>query len=249
MDVPQPKEYMNRHLKAGKMLWKLSQHPALSDAVFNLLQLMTIDIVQVCKNGYTKPDRNGCLDIRYTPDNYKKYQKEFDTEFKEYSKEELEREKLLIRADIPYKKIYGYSWKPDHIEYWGELCFVAYIGKDLKLWHDPRNWQRFSAVEASGRTFEEMVVKLGQKFFRAHGKFTEEDFLTDAEKKNHREQEIFFSKAVRDGKAYQMIPNPKYKTIYASEINRRWVKWFAGTAYGKKRWEETLSDILAGKAV
>jgi hypothetical protein len=245
----QPKYVMDRHLKARDTLFDLAQHPALANAN-SVLDFMYIDIAQVCRNGHDEPYRKGCIEIRYTPENYKKYKAEFDAEFKEYSPEELKREKLLIRVDVPYEKVYGYPWEADHIEYWGELDIVIFTGKNMNLWHEFQNWQRFAGVSATGRTFEEMIVNLGKKFFKTHGKFEDEDFLTEAEKKNHRKEEPFFFVPIenKNFKATKLVSNPKHKTIYASEINRRWVRWFAKTAYAKERFgSSTWRDILAGK--
>jgi hypothetical protein len=237
---------MKKHLEARNTLYKLAQHPALPETIFSILQLMSIDIVQVCKNRHTKPHR-GLVQVYYTPANYKKYRQEFDNEFKEYTKEELEKELLFVRADVPYKKIYGEHWTPDHIEYWGELSFVLFTGKDFGKWHDPHNWTHCSGVSASGRSFEDMVVLLGKKFFSAHGKFDSEDFLTTAEKENHEKEEVFFTKPHKNGS--ELVSNPKYKSVYAAELNRRWVKWFSTTEYGKKQWGSTLRDVLQGREV
>jgi hypothetical protein len=242
----QPKYVMDRHLKAQETLVKLAQHPAIAD--HSVLDLMYIDIAQVCRNGHEKPFKKDCIEVQYTPENYKKYKAEFDAEFKEYSPEELKREKLLIRAEVPYEKVYGYSWKADHIEYWGEISILIFVGKNLDLWHDSKKWQRFSGVSATGRTFEEMITNLGKKFFKIHGKYIDEDFLTTAEKKNHRKEQPFLFIPVKHErlKASRMVHNPKFKTIFGSEINRRWVKWFAKTAYAKERFG-SLRATLSGK--
>lgn len=249
--MPQSKAEINKHLKVRKTLWDLSLHPALPDVIpGGLLSLIELDISLVCRNGYTEPFKDGCLEIFYTRENYEKYKEEFDKEFKEYAPEELKREKPLIRADVPYKKIYGYSWKADHIEYWGDICFMIFTGKDMNLWPDIKLWQHFSGVSAAGRTFEEMIVNLGKKFFKTFGNFTSDDFLTPAEKTNHKKEQFFFFVPIKHKKykASRMVSNPKYKRINSSEINRRWVKWFSKTPYGKKQWGETFQDVLAGKS-
>lgn len=245
----QSKNEMSCHLKVQKMLYTLYEHPAICNIIFDPLKLLELDIVQVCKNGYIKPC-DGFIEIYYTPENYKRYKKEFDNEFKEYTEEELKREKKLIRVGVPYKKIFGYSWKPDHIEYWGELNFVIYVGKDLKKWRENYRWHHFFGASASGQTFEEMIVKLGRQFLKYYGKFTKEDFYTPEEKKNHENEWPFLdSKPIKGSSYRRMVSNPSYKRIEASDINRRWVKWLSGTAYGKKQWGETLKDILSGKDI
>jgi hypothetical protein len=95
-----------------------------------------------------------------------------------------------------------------------------------------------------------MIIKLGQKFFKYFGKFNEEDFLTTAEKKNHKKEHLFFTKPAKDGhRGSYLIPNPKYIRVEDGEINHRWLKWFSKTEYGKKNWGSTIKDILAGKKV
>jgi hypothetical protein len=240
----QTKAEMQKHLKARDMIYDLARHPALPDSIFSLFRLMTIDIVQVCKHGYSEPMK-GCLEIFNTPQNRKKYKEEFDKEFKEYTSEELKQEDTLIRADVPYEKIYGEPWKPDHIEYWGELSFCVFIGKDFKNWHVQTNWDMYSAVETGGRSFEDMIINIGRNFFKTFGKFSEEDFLTPAEKENHAKEKVFFFRPAKLGS--YLVRNPKYKRVEASEINRRWAKWYVKTEDCKKKWESSFKDIIAGK--
>ena len=45
----------------------------------------------------------------------------------------------------------------------------------------------------------------------------------------------------------ELISNPEYIHVYPGEINRRWVKWFAQTSYGKKNWKNELKAVLSGK--
>jgi hypothetical protein len=239
---------MNKHLKVRDIFYKFSCHPALQGYLSNFMNLLNIDIVQVCKHGQTEP-MNGLIQLWYTPDNYQKYKKEFDKEFLEYTAEELKSWKRLTRIDIPYKKLYGQDWKPDHIEYWGEICFVVFVGDDFKLWHEPKNWESFVGISASGRTFEEMMTSLGQKFFEIFGDFNDDDFLTKAEKKNHKEEEMFFHKPAKDGRGTFLIKNPKFKMVQPTEINRRWVKWFAKTDYAKKNWKDSFDKIIPNKHI
>jgi hypothetical protein len=242
--MSQTKKEMQKHLEARKTIYDLSCHPALPDPVFTVQQLMCLDIAQVCKHGYTEPIK-GCLDIRNTPQNYKRFKKEFDNEFKEYTPAELDLERGLIRVKIPYETIYGKKWKPDHIEYWGELSFCVFIGKDYKKWIELSNWERYAGISATGKTWEETITKLGRKFFKAYGKFNEENFLTPTEKKNHKKEFIFLTKpAKKQGcRGSYLIHNPKHILIHASEINRRWLKWFAKTEEGKEKWN-SFKDIL-----
>jgi hypothetical protein len=240
---------MNKHIQARDILWKLGQHPALPEHLFSPLSLMHIDIMEICKNGHCRPFK-GCITIHYNPKNYKLYKKEFDEEFKDYTPEELKIEKGLTRVDIPYTQVYGYPWKFDHIEYWSELVWKAYRGKDFvngfKKDLDYRLWDSYCGVESGGNTFEDMIVNTGRKFFKNFGKFTKEDFLTAEEKANH-EKEWAMITYKKDERFSYMKSNPKYIRVTDAEINRRWIKWFAGTAYGEKHWGESLKEIIEGK--
>jgi hypothetical protein len=244
----QSKADMQRHLKARDTIYQLSSHPALADPFFTLFGLITIDIEQVCKHGHIRPMK-GCIQISNTPQNYKKYKKEFDKEFKEYTKEELDLEGKLIRADVPYEKVYGEPWAPDHVEYWGDLTFCVFLGKNFKNWHERSCWERYAGTTASGRSFEDMIIKLGRNFFKTYGKFTEEDFLTSEEKENHTKEKIFFFRPIKKRgrfKTSRLVRNRKYKRVETSEINRRWLKWYA-TTEDSKRWGSSIENTLSGK--
>ena len=244
----QSKADMQRHLKARDTIYQLSSHPALADTFFTLFGLITIDIEQVCKHGHIRPMK-GCIQISNTPQNYKKYKKEFDKEFKEYTKEELDLEGKLIRADVPYEKVYGEPWAPDHVEYWGDLTFCVFLGKNFKNWHERSCWERYAGTTASGRSFEDMMIKLGRNFFKTYGKFTDEDFLTPEEKENHTKEKIFFFRPIKKRgrfKTSRLVRNRKYKRVETSEINRRWLKWYAMTE-DSKRWGSSIEEILSGK--
>lgn len=234
-------------LKARETLCFLDDHPALGNPLFNTMSLLDIQIVQVCKRGYTEPIK-GNLSLFYTPERYKRFKKEFDEEFKNYSKEEL-KIKRIISIDIPYKKLFNEIWTQDHIEYWGDLSFVAYVGKDFKKEIDLSKWVKFSGVESSGRTFEEMIVNIGTKFKEIFGDFNEENFYTPKEKNNNNKiKNIFIFKKAKDRPNCSILErNPKYIRVGPSEINRRWLKWFSKTQYGIKNWSETFKKILAGE--
>ena len=144
----------------------------------------------------------------------------------------------LISIEVPYQEMFGEDWKFDHVEYWGELCFYQFDGKPtIKNWMDYKKWQRCSGVEASGRTFEEMVVSITKKFKKTFGNFTGDDFLTSKEKENHKKEHPFHRRKIKGRPQYtRLIRNKKYKQVNEAEINLRWLKWFLKTDYGKKNW-------------
>jgi len=237
------------HLAARDMLWFLECHPALYSIHTGFLSLMHIDIAQVCVNKMTEP-RKGMIGIWYTPERYKKFKKEFDKEFKEYSEEELKNYKRLVSIEVPYEGVYGYKWAPDHIEYWGDLSFVAYIGKDFSKEYESKYWTNLAAIETSGRSFEELIVNTGKEFKKIFGNFSKYDFLTAKEKANNKGKMPFvFNKAKPDDNFGTMTRNKKYIHVTSAELNRRWLLWFSKTDYCKKKWGSTIKDILSGKGV
>lgn len=145
--------------------------------MFSALSLMHLSIVEVCKRGYCEPLK-GCISIYYNEKNYRKFRNDFDKKFKEFTKEELKRQMPFVRIEIPYKKLFGESWKNDHIEYWGELTILMFIGKNFNLYYDRNKWLNCSGVEGCGRNFEDMIVDMGKKFKTRFGDFDDDAFLT-----------------------------------------------------------------------
>jgi hypothetical protein len=239
-----PKSLDDLHLKARETLWFLECHPALGSPIFDMFSLLNIQISQVCKRGTIEPIK-GNVSIYWNKKNYKKYKKEFDIEFKQCGAGELKR-KPLISIKIPYKILYGEAWAPDHIEYLGDLSFVTFIGDKFNTETDYSKWQRLSGVEASGRSFEDLIVKIGAKFKKIFGDFSKENFYTPGEIKNNKGLNLFtFKRESKIGRV--MVRNPKYIHVSSAELNRRWWRWFSKTDYCKKNWAQSAKMILAGK--
>ena len=244
-----PKALDEVHLKARDALYFLESHPALGSPVFTPFFLLNLQIAQVCFNKTLEP-RKGLVTVYYNPVNYKKFKKEFDKEFLECSEEELKAHKSLISVDVPYKDVYGVEWQPHHIEYWGELDFVVFMGKKFDCSLDSKKWQHLSGINACGVTFQEMVINLAEKFKKTFGNFNSQKLMTAKEKANNKGKMPFIFKPAPKKMSHlgsTMKRNPNYIHIDPSEFNRRWVKWFSQTPYGKKQWGETLQAVLSGK--
>jgi hypothetical protein len=241
----------NLHLKARDILWFLECHPAMGGSVFGGLSLLQLQIEKVDERGRIEPFK-GLEDVYWTSENYKKFKKEFDKEFQECPPSKLN-PKRLISIQVPYEKVWGKKWSFDHIEYWGELNITAFTGKDFETFHDVKNWQILSGIETSGRSFEDLIVKIGSEFKEIYGDFTGQDFLTPKEKKNNKDKKLFlFKKATKNTNpeylhTSTMVRNPKYIHIEAGELNRRWWRWFSKTPYCKKKWGNTTKKIISGK--
>jgi hypothetical protein len=231
------------HLQAQDFLNLLESHPALGSPIFDFFSLFHLSINLVCKRGYIESPMG--IRVYWNKENYKKFKKEFDQEFKHYSKKELKL-KNLVSIDVPYEKLFGEKWAPDHIEYWGGISFVAFMGNNFKDEIDLTKWQRLSGLETSGESFQDLIVKIGGKFKKIYGDFSSNDFYTDREKKNNRGEKMFLCKE-KTPTGTVMHRNPKYIHLSAGEINRRWWRWFSKTAYCKKNWNQTAKTILAGK--
>jgi hypothetical protein len=242
-----PKSLDEKHLKAQSMLWFFYCHPALESPIHGPFELLSIEISNVCKNGYTNPMK-GMVNLYYTPERYKKFKAEFDKEFKECSEFELKC-KSLISIDIPYEKLYGEKWCSDHIEYWGSLSPLIFLGKDFKDQYNYKKWQRYSGVEAKGSNFEELIINLGTKFKKIFGDYNKDDFLTPKETKNNKGKPPFIFKEVKDSKIVGRISkkNPEYINLSESEINRRWLMWFSKTPYCKKNWPKIIEKTTKVK--
>ncbi|MEM4260874.1 MAG: hypothetical protein QXG00_06560 [Candidatus Woesearchaeota archaeon] len=220
--------------------WRLECHPAIPMVVGNFNQHLWYSLQGVCKHGYTEWVKKEGVAVWYNEKNYKKYKKLFDKEMKKYTDEELEKEKRLIRIYVPYKEMFGEPWKFDHAEYWGELSFYVYNKTDVKSRDkafDRKNWCAYEGVNASGNSFEELIINIGKKFLKTFGNKIYDDYLTKEEKLNHKKQSPFlFNKKTPDGKGFYMDNNPKYIYVTEAEINRRWLQDFIKTDYCKKHW-------------
>jgi hypothetical protein len=190
----------------------------------------------VCKRGHYKPFR-GLIGLYYNKENYKKYKKLFDTAIKEDVPEPGM--KIFTKIEVPYEKHFGEPWKFDHIEWWGELSFTLFTGKNVNKYYDIKDWGSYQGVSVTANSFEELVIATAAKFRKIFGNFSEEDFLTDREKKNHEKESPFDFTPLKNKKGYnEMKQNKKYLKVTAAEINQRWKKWFLKTDYAKKHWPD-----------
>jgi hypothetical protein len=229
-------DFERLQLKAREALNFLECHPAMNDNIWPVIPWFSIQTV--CKRGYCESAKRGVRVYRDSKD-APRFKKEFDEELKEFNEAEIKQQGALISIDVPYKKLFGEEWKFDHVEYWGELTFYMFSGKPTgKRWFDRANWQGYCGVEAGGRTFEEMIVKITEKFKKAYGDFDKQDFLTKEEKENNKNKSPFdFKPFVKDGIRYsRMLSNKEYKHVNDAELNLRWQKWFKTTENYKKNW-------------
>jgi hypothetical protein len=222
---------------------KLSEHPAAPSIIYSFNQLIWFSLQEVCINGFSSWVKKDGVSVYYTPSNYKKYKSEFDKELKEYKEDDLY--KKLVRVHIPYERIYNKKWSVDHVEYWGEMSFCIFTGKDFSKYHDIKEWQCCSGPECSALSYEEMVIKSCKMFFKYYGNKLNDDFLTLEEKENHKKYHPFkFDRLTKDGKGHYMDRNKDYIEVNCAELNRRWLKWFITTPYGKKHWSNSFDEQL-----
>ena len=233
--------------KFNNAMWKMGEHPAMPEIVFPFANNLWFSLQEVCKNGYSHWVTKDGIQIMYSPANYKKYKGKFDKELKEYKEDDISRS--LVTIHIPYEEYYGYKWKFDHFEYWGECSFFVYQLKDysFKKVHDIKNWGAYQGVNCSAPSFEELIVKTKNKFFKCFGSKLEEDFLTKEEKDNHKKERLFLmDRKSKDGKGYYMDRNPNYIEVSIGKINHRWLRWFVTTDYCKRNWKTEFDNLLKG---
>jgi hypothetical protein len=242
-------------IKARDAINFLEWHPALQTFITPLFTSLYFSIQKVCKRGYHESCKRP-MQIQIGEKIGMKYKEEFIAKLKELKKEVDEKDyKLQSRFVTIWKKyedVFGEPWKFDHVEYWGELGFYMFHGNTKKKipWNDRyKNWQGYDGVTSSGRTFEEMIIKLASKFKKRYGNFDSNDFLTKEEKANHKKEDLWLPPIpCKTHRGYStMKDNPKYINVSDAELNRRWVKWFSTTEYCKKNWGEEVERILSGK--
>jgi hypothetical protein len=219
----------NKTLKAGDMLNKLRNHPALNSPFDSFASLFYFDIVEICKRGRVEGD----ICLWYNAENYIRFKKYFDDEFKEYTDDQLKIERYLIRINVPYEEYFGEIWEFNKTEYWGEISFLKFIGKIEEKNYSQDDWERHHGVEVFGDSFEDLIINLGNEFFNYFGYFEEDFFLTDEERENHHNILPF-------NLGSNNILNKDYIFVKDSDINSRWFKWFLGTDYGKKYYNNDI---------
>ena len=242
-------------IKARNALIFLEDHPALSSHADPFWKGFVFGIQKVSKEGYSDSPprtvrvwRNSKLGQRFKAHLDKAFAKE-EAGYKAVGGQMAEWERRLFYVDLPYKTVFGHRWKFDHIEYWGELDFHMYAGKiaDSK----PKGkgyWGAFHGVECKGRTFEEMTVSVAAKARKVFGSFDSDSFHTSMEKRLMKRHEPILEKA-RTATGVRIVPNPKYPSISDELLNRRWVKWFSKTNYGRKHWKKDIALVLKGKDI
>ena len=97
-------------------------------------------------------------------------------------------------------------------------------------------YQAYQGGYISADTFEELLIKTAEDVKEKYGDFNHESFLTDAEKKNHKEQMAFTFTELDNG-YHSFDNNPDYIEVRDSTINQRWIDWLKTTDYWKKHWD------------
>ena len=164
----------------------------------------------------------------------------FDRDFKD----DTETPKELQSVLATYKEVYQEPWEFDHVEYWYETTFFVFDGNPYsdKESMEYQHWDRYSGTRDGGcLTFEDMMIKVARKVKRHFGSYDKErDFLTDAEKKNHKEQSMF----LKNQKGRSIFKrNPEYLRVNNAIINLRWLEWFMTTDYCQKHYDWKMKEF------
>jgi hypothetical protein len=197
-------------------------------------------MVRCCKRGKSEWCKNGGVSIFMGQKGWEKFKDRFDEEYKD----DNETPDGLKSIDVPYEEMYGEPWEFDHVEYWYELTFFAFEGNPYKEpyeeqgYMDNAAWGRYGGPHGGANTFDDMLIECADKVKAIYGNFDSyNDFITDAEKENNK-QDNFFLKETSDSTPYiSMIRNPNYIDVNNGLRNLRWLKWFIETDYCKKEWD------------
>lgn len=230
---------METQIKATEALDFLREHPALnSEGGDSLFNGAWFHMQLCCRHGKSEHAGSEGVTVWKSDPNWAKYKEYFKDDHNEGLPEELH------DAKVPYEVFYGEPWKADHMEYWYEVCFVAFEGNpyDRKESYDYTKWARYGGPEGGANSFEEMLIQAAAEVKAVYGDFNSYDsFMTEAEKKNHASVEPMFLEPVSDKPGYKTcIFNDQYVDNSQGLVNLRWLKWFIGTDYAKANWDSSL---------
>ncbi|MFA7219177.1 MAG: hypothetical protein WC119_01510 [Synergistaceae bacterium] len=224
------KDQQNK-IKAINSLNFLRQHPSLNPGISGnaLFDGAWLYITKCCKRGIPENCKIA-MSVYRGDEGWENVKSRFDKEYKD----DKETPKNLQSVLATYKEIYKEPWKFDHVEYWYETTFYIYTGNPYNRLDcmDYKKWDGFAAPQGGSNTFEEAIISQVYKCKRALGSFDKDkDFLTEAEKRNHEEQEMFIN-----GDLSYIKRNPEYLEITSGIVNLRWLEWFIRTDYCNKKW-------------
>lgn len=242
---------LQTQIKAKEAISFLQSHPALAleygDSLSNgLWYMMSI----CCKHGHSEPV--GAHGVRIYNDNPNW------SLYSDLLTEEEKNDPLNNSVDVPYERVYGELWAPDHIEFWYEITFFVFEGDPyaIKDLYDPKKWGRYGGPEGGANSFEEMVIKAAEEVKKAYGDFnTYESFHTADEKENNEKEDILTPIESEKPGLKSFIFNDNYLRTYPSLINTRWLEWYMGTEHSEgwkseyKKWKKIIKKAKKREAV
>lgn len=215
-------------LKAHEAFKFMEGHPAIDNVYSSLFECLFYSVNAVCKRGYSNDVVKSGVSVYNKGENAKRFKERFDKELKEYGDDDnglYIKCPSLVNIIVPYTELFGEPWKFDHVEYWGELTLKIY-NKESKEEHKPWRWVNWSGPNASGRTYEEMVINMAKALKKGYGNFGYYSFMSPKEIQNNKDERPFFFKDSTDFKGCsEMINNPKYISVTNEEKNIRWQEW------------------------
>lgn len=145
---------------------------------------------------------------------------------------------------VPYKKLYGCAWKYDHSMFTGEYCIYKFMpdrAGDREFKYMPAYcYERYSGGAGEDETYEGMILDIAGDVLDKYGDFSFDDFLTDAEKKNHADNDMFFmipEEHENFGMCCRMEDNKNYIHVPGHVINSRWWDWYRKTDHYDEHWK------------
>ena len=229
-----------KRIKALKALDFLRQHPALyrGELGDSLFEGAWFYMAKCCKRGLDEHCSKS-MSIYRGEKGWKTLKHKFKKEYKNDS----ETPKKLQSIYTTYRKFYKEPWVFDHVEYWYETTFFACTCNPYNenACRNFNNWDGFVGPMGGANTFEDAIIQCAKKVKKIYGDFNiNRDFLTDEEKVNHIEQQMFKNE---DKSPLSFDRNPEYIYVSDAVINLRWLQWFMTTDYCKKQWDFNMSDF------
>jgi len=241
---PTDKKDQAKRKRASNALDFLNSHPAfLFPCSMDFLGNQQVVMLQCCKRGLT----SSCVQINRGERGWKKFEKQFEKEDKEYN----ERTEFIY---VDYKRAFGESWKFDHVKYFYDVDVFVFEG-DLKsdslVYNSDCNlYGRHHGFHGSAYTFEDAVIQCANRTKKMFGNFNiENNFFTKKETENHKKHEFFSGDpldAINAGNL-DLAKDPDYMPVSDQDKNVRWAQWFSKTELYKKDYPKFNGKVLKAK--
>lgn len=222
----------------------LNNHPAINTESYSFFSSnIAWHVDQMCKNKVSKmlyetPEKLCVILCKDEPNFELMKQKYGEPDDKDY-------------IYVPYREIYGCEWLYAKHQIYSNYSIFRY---DKRL-HDRYckellnpNYLAFMRYEMKSTiadTLEDLTIEIADEVKMNLGDFSYDDFLTEAEKENHKNVPSFIFKPIEDGMS-EMLSNDSYISVRDAELNLRWWDWFKNTDYCKNKYSWIFEEQNEG---